>query len=328
MTENRIPAYEGTKPYIFVSYAHKDSALVMPYMEQLFSLKYRVWYDEGIPPGSEWPKNIAEHLQGADTVLVFVSDHSLASKNCENEVVRAVNADKKIIQFELGRSHESLNHCLSVKDGSQLVSGLDENLIGDGISGYTRSVGKKKGSLWNILLGIAAVLACVLGLMLYQLNQGAFDSYLPGLNASAATAEPTADASEETVQVDDGILGKAIADKVGKDDLMQEVVFSDIQTQNMLLDAIGFQNWDKDTLTYFDLTNLDSEELYFEKINDEVLPLLQYLPNLKKITVRNGQLSNLELMTLCANLKTVCLYPDLFPLDIPQNASFSVEYVS
>ena len=30
-----IPAYEGKEPYIFVSYAHKDSAVVFRLVEQL-----------------------------------------------------------------------------------------------------------------------------------------------------------------------------------------------------------------------------------------------------------------------------------------------------
>ena len=32
----RIPAYEGREPYIFVSYAHRNSEKVMPIIEALF----------------------------------------------------------------------------------------------------------------------------------------------------------------------------------------------------------------------------------------------------------------------------------------------------
>jgi hypothetical protein len=48
-----IPAYEGKEPYIFVSYAHKDSPAVFHIVEQLSARGYRIWYDEGIEPGSE-----------------------------------------------------------------------------------------------------------------------------------------------------------------------------------------------------------------------------------------------------------------------------------
>ena len=81
-----VRAYEGNKPYIFVSYAHLNSETVLPVIRALRDQKYRVWYDEGISPGSEWPENIERHLYGADTVLVFVSADSLLSDNCENEV--------------------------------------------------------------------------------------------------------------------------------------------------------------------------------------------------------------------------------------------------
>ena len=57
-----IPAYNGSEPYIFVSYAHKDSEAVYRTIEKLTSLGYRIWYDEGIKPGVEWPENIAIHL--------------------------------------------------------------------------------------------------------------------------------------------------------------------------------------------------------------------------------------------------------------------------
>ena len=43
-----IPAYEGKDPYIFVSYAHKDSAAVFRLVEQLNERGYRICYDEGI----------------------------------------------------------------------------------------------------------------------------------------------------------------------------------------------------------------------------------------------------------------------------------------
>ena len=62
MNQSVVRAYEGRAPYIFVSYAHKDAAQVLPVIAQLQSYGYRIWYDEGIAPGSEWAENIAVHL--------------------------------------------------------------------------------------------------------------------------------------------------------------------------------------------------------------------------------------------------------------------------
>ncbi|MBO4839226.1 MAG: toll/interleukin-1 receptor domain-containing protein [Lachnospiraceae bacterium] len=46
-------SYEGGRPYIFISYAHKDCDKVIPVLEDLNRRGYRVWYDDGIEPGSE-----------------------------------------------------------------------------------------------------------------------------------------------------------------------------------------------------------------------------------------------------------------------------------
>ncbi|MBE6974304.1 MAG: toll/interleukin-1 receptor domain-containing protein [Ruminococcaceae bacterium] len=71
--------YEGSEPYIFVSYAHKDSARVLPVIEGLQAKGFRVWYDAGIEAGTEWPEYIAEHLMGANCVIAFISESALES---------------------------------------------------------------------------------------------------------------------------------------------------------------------------------------------------------------------------------------------------------
>ena len=43
--------YEGTLPYLFVSYAHKNDAAVLEIISTLQSRGFRVWYDEGIEAG-------------------------------------------------------------------------------------------------------------------------------------------------------------------------------------------------------------------------------------------------------------------------------------
>ena len=70
-----IAAYEGNLPFIFVSYAHKDSREVFDLIEKLAARGYRIWYDEGIEPGSEWPENIANHLLRAEMVLAMITCH-------------------------------------------------------------------------------------------------------------------------------------------------------------------------------------------------------------------------------------------------------------
>ena len=84
---NQIPvAYKGDKPYIFISYAHKDSDIVLPIIARLQKDGYRVWYDEGIAPGSNWDVYISEHLAQCSNVLGFLSKSYVKSQNCRDEL--------------------------------------------------------------------------------------------------------------------------------------------------------------------------------------------------------------------------------------------------
>ena len=81
-----VRPYEGDLPYLFVSYAHADTPAVMEVLAELQARGYRLWYDEGIEVGSEWPENIADHLARAGAVLAFVSRAYTASENCRREM--------------------------------------------------------------------------------------------------------------------------------------------------------------------------------------------------------------------------------------------------
>ena len=101
-------AYEGNEPYIFISYAHKDSKRVYPILEELNRRGYRVWYDDGIAPGSEWPENIAQHLSGCSLTLAFISPSSIASDNCRREVTFALSKRKPFLGILLEPTEMSL----------------------------------------------------------------------------------------------------------------------------------------------------------------------------------------------------------------------------
>ncbi len=79
-------AYKGDEPYIFISYAHKDTDVVLPIIERLQKDGYRVWYDEGIAPGSNWDVYISEHLDHSSNVLGFLSKSYIKSQNCRDEL--------------------------------------------------------------------------------------------------------------------------------------------------------------------------------------------------------------------------------------------------
>jgi hypothetical protein len=81
--------YEGKETYIFVSYAHKDSALVLPILEAMTARGFRIWYDTGLEAGADFVAKIDERLSGAHCVLVFHSERLLASRTCAREIAMA-----------------------------------------------------------------------------------------------------------------------------------------------------------------------------------------------------------------------------------------------
>lgn len=99
--------YEGTLPYLFVSYAHKNDAAVLEIISTLQSRGFRVWYDEGIEAGSEWPESIASHLERAQLVLAFLSPAYLRSDNCRKEMHYALTKKKPVINVYLEQTELS-----------------------------------------------------------------------------------------------------------------------------------------------------------------------------------------------------------------------------
>ena len=87
---------EPTRPLnVFYSYAHKDAKLRDELGKHLFPLKRQGliadWYDRDISAGKEWEKEIDDHLNTADIILLLISSDFLASEYCYGiELKRAI----------------------------------------------------------------------------------------------------------------------------------------------------------------------------------------------------------------------------------------------
>ena len=103
-----ISVYEGQDPFVFVSYAHKDSDAVYRILRLLQGRGLRIWYDEGITPGSEWPEYIASHLDRAEAVIVFITESSVNSFNCRREITFAQARNKSFISVFLEKTEVPL----------------------------------------------------------------------------------------------------------------------------------------------------------------------------------------------------------------------------
>ena len=99
-------AYVDDEPFIFVSYAHADKALVYPEIRRLHDLGYRIWYDEGIPPISRWMKVIVDKVVSCAVFMLFISRNAIASENVQDEIHVAVQKNKPLLTIHLEQLSE------------------------------------------------------------------------------------------------------------------------------------------------------------------------------------------------------------------------------
>ena len=113
-------AYEGNKPYLFISYSHKDTKMVFSVIRHLQEHGFRVWFDNGIEAGSEWPEYIASHLMGCSCVLTFISKNFVHSPNCRRELTFAQNENKPMLNIYIDD--------VVLSDGMRMQLGLNQAL--------------------------------------------------------------------------------------------------------------------------------------------------------------------------------------------------------
>lgn len=95
MKNEMIIENEKNKSFVFISYSHKDSEIVLQVIKELQNNSYRIWYDDGIDPGTEWDKNIAEHVENCGYFIAFISKNYISSSNCKDELNFARDLEKK-----------------------------------------------------------------------------------------------------------------------------------------------------------------------------------------------------------------------------------------
>ncbi len=112
------------KPYIFISYSHKDRDTVLPILRDLYEEGWRVWYDEGLTIGDCYDETLEARVRGCAAFLLFVSRNSLNSFYCrENEIPWAVDAARPVIKCVLERGKD-----LDIPGGS-VIGTVDKNSI-------------------------------------------------------------------------------------------------------------------------------------------------------------------------------------------------------
>lgn len=125
--QNIIPVYVGVEPYIFVSYAHTDNDHVMTIIQWLNDNYYRVWYDEGVEIGQDFPTEIVIKLKECTQFVIVISDTSVNRRWVKKEVQLAEYYNKKILPIYLEKTSFPIDieHILVLKQGIRKYE-LDE----------------------------------------------------------------------------------------------------------------------------------------------------------------------------------------------------------
>ena len=84
-------AYDGKKPYIFASYDPRDWMKVFPDLLSLYSLGFRIWYDENQGQNHQWSADVIRAVGRASFIIVFVSSHVAQNMDIHSEIRMAYN---------------------------------------------------------------------------------------------------------------------------------------------------------------------------------------------------------------------------------------------
>ena len=94
--------YEGTDPYIYLSYHKNDKAKIYGILEKMNNRGIRFWLDYGITPGMDTDEIIAEHIEGCEFFIAFLSADYLGFLDTLDEMnySRDVNKEYLLIYLE------------------------------------------------------------------------------------------------------------------------------------------------------------------------------------------------------------------------------------
>ena len=84
--DRSLAPYQGNEPYLFLSYSHRNADAAAEAIRWMKAAGFRVWYDEGVIPATEWDENIAQAIENCSYLIALISEAYLASANCLDEL--------------------------------------------------------------------------------------------------------------------------------------------------------------------------------------------------------------------------------------------------
>lgn len=110
-------AYDGSDPYIFVCYSHKDSSIVFDDLEEFNNLGVNVFYDEGLPSGYSWFESIENKIKKSKLFIAFISQNTVESKPSRKEIFLAFRLNIPILPIFIEQT--KLEHGLDYAIGDE-----------------------------------------------------------------------------------------------------------------------------------------------------------------------------------------------------------------
>ena len=81
--DRSLAPYQGTE---LLSYSHRNADAAAEAIRWLKAAGFRVWYDEGVIPATEWDENIAQAIENCSYLIALISEAYLSSYNCLDEL--------------------------------------------------------------------------------------------------------------------------------------------------------------------------------------------------------------------------------------------------
>ena len=271
--------YEGHEPYVFISYAHANAPAVMQVVEELSAQGFRIWYDEGIEVGSEWPEYIASHLAGSGLMLAFMSNAYMRSDNCRKEMHFALT--KKIPVVTVFLEDTVMTPGMEMQIGSLFASDALRSTapprkprlrrhakvpVDLNVESRRRRKRKVRRTVTALLLLAILIAAGVLGLIGWKTG------FLQQFALLREQAEITSLAPDTEAAFSSPVLEKIARDYCGKPD---------------------------GALRVGDLAALRELHLSGEEIGGETLRELRFFPDLQALTLEDAPLHSLEALSPC-----------------------------
>jgi len=313
---NYFKPYDGEKPYIFVSYAHKNSERVLEIINDLRNKHYLLWYDEGIPAGSDWPQNIADHMSACDSVLMFLSKEFYDSPNCAMEVSEAQKQHKRIYQFNL-------------EDDIKNFPELSDELLGCEEDYQKERKVKRKFNWWIVGFCVAIVAVIVALFSIKKITGG------KTLNELRAQQEKTVDVII-TDEVDTSSLGNILTKNVDfKDQVTKNYVKNKLEVGDEAIPVSRLLEL-TDFMVCGSLVVEDPSQLGFSSNGDALLnnwvvirgpikdlSVQSYMLNLKRLVLGSQEIEDISALSSLTQLEYLDLsgneISDIYVLETMKN---------